>query len=75
MFTDLGDITVRMIQRNEDAFLPPFDDIELQAGRLIIIAATRKKLTELLSSRRNSSKASCARRARRICPHAASAWR
>lgn len=51
MFTELGDITVRMIQRGEDAFLPPFDEIELKQGDLIIIAATRKKLTELLSSR------------------------
>ncbi|WP_421858660.1 SLC13 family permease [Oceanicaulis sp.] len=51
MFTELGDITVRMVQRNEDAFLPPFDSIVLKQGDLIIIAATRKKLTELLSSR------------------------
>lgn len=51
MFTELGDITVRMVQRGEDSFLPPFDEIELRQGDLIIIAATRKKLTELLSSR------------------------
>ncbi|PWE17971.1 SLC13 family permease [Marinicauda salina] len=51
MFPDLPDITVRMIQRGETALLPPFDDIELQPGDVIIIAATRKKLTELLSRR------------------------
>lgn len=51
LFPDLQDITVRMIQRGEQAYLPPFDDIELQPGDLVIVAATRKKLTELLSSR------------------------
>jgi len=51
MFTELGDITVRMVQRGEDSFLPPFDDITLEPSDLVIIAATRKKLTELLSSR------------------------
>ncbi len=51
LFPDLQDITVRMIQRGEQAYLPPFDEIELQPGDMIIVAATRKKLTELLSSR------------------------
>ena len=51
LFPDLQDITVRMIQRGSDEFLPPFDDIELQAGDEVIVAATRKRLTELLSSR------------------------
>lgn len=51
LFPDLQDITVRMIQRGEQAYLPPFDEIELQPGDLVIVAATRKKLTELLSSR------------------------
>jgi len=51
LFPDLHDITVRMIQRGEQAYLPPFDEIELQPGDMIIVAATRKKLTELLSSR------------------------
>ena len=51
LFPDLQDMTVRMIQRGEQAYLPPFDDIELQSGDLVILAATRKRLTELLSSR------------------------
>ena len=51
LFPDLTDMTVRMIQRGEQAYLPPFDDIELQTGDLVIVAATRKRLTELLSSR------------------------
>jgi len=51
LFPDLQDMTVRMIQRGEQAYLPPFDDIELGPGDLVILAATRKSLTELLSSR------------------------
>jgi len=51
LFPDLQDITVRMIQRGDDTFLPPFEDIELLPGDLILFAATRKKLTELLSTR------------------------
>jgi len=51
LFPDLQDITVRMIQRGSESFLPPFDDIELQPGDEVIVAATRKRLTELLSSR------------------------
>ena len=51
MFPDLPDVTVRMIQRGETAFLPPFDDVALQPGDLVIMAATRKALTDLISSR------------------------
>ncbi|WP_417493999.1 SLC13 family permease [Maricaulis sp.] len=49
MFTDLPDMTVRMIQRGEHALLPPFDQIELRSGDLVIVAATRQTLTDLLS--------------------------
>lgn len=51
LFPELQDMTVRMIQRGEQAYLPPFDDIQLQSGDIVIVAATRKRLTELLSSR------------------------
>ncbi|WP_109260417.1 SLC13 family permease [Hyphobacterium indicum] len=51
MFPDLPDITVRMIQRGEHAILPPFDDVKLRAGDLLIVAATRKTLSDLLTSR------------------------
>ncbi|WP_300379004.1 SLC13 family permease [Henriciella sp.] len=51
MFPDLRDMTVRMIQRGEHAILPPFEDMELQRGDLVIVAATRKALTDLLASR------------------------
>ncbi|PIW30911.1 MAG: SLC13 family permease [Rhodobacterales bacterium CG15_BIG_FIL_POST_REV_8_21_14_020_59_13] len=51
MFPDLPDITVRMIQRGEHAILPPFDDVKLRTGDLLIVAATRKTLSDLLTSR------------------------
>jgi di/tricarboxylate transporter len=51
MFADLPDMTVRMIQRGEHALLPPFDQIELRAGDLVIVAATRQTLSNLLSKR------------------------
>ncbi|MEE2566695.1 SLC13 family permease [Hyphobacterium marinum] len=51
MFADLPNMTVRMIQRGEHAYLPPFDEIELRAGDLVIVAATRKTLSDLLSTR------------------------
>lgn len=49
MFADLPEMTVRMIQRGERAILPPFEDVTLQVGDLVIVAATRKTLTDLLS--------------------------
>ena len=50
MFPDLSEMTVRMIQRGESSFLPPFDDVTLKAGDLLIVAATRKTLTDTLAS-------------------------
>ncbi|MEM6625577.1 MAG: SLC13 family permease [Pseudomonadota bacterium] len=51
MFTDLPNMTVRMVQRGDETFLPPFEDITLQSRDLVIIAATRSALTDLLSRR------------------------
>ncbi len=51
LFPDLKEMTVRMIQRREQALLPPFEDVELRPGDAVIVAATRKALTEVLSSR------------------------
>lgn len=51
MFTDLPGMTVRMIQRGEQAFLPPFEDVRLRSGDLVIVAATRSVLSDALSSK------------------------
>ena len=49
LFKDLPDITVRVIQRRETAILPPFEDVTLNAGDTLIVAATRQKLSEILA--------------------------
>ncbi len=51
MFPDLQDMTVRMIQRGERAILPPYDNIVLKPGDLVIVAATRQALTDLLAGK------------------------
>ncbi len=52
LFPELPDMTVRMVQRGDEVLLPPFDDLTLRAGDSVIVAATRKTLTEFLSSNR-----------------------
>ncbi|MCB2097839.1 MAG: SLC13 family permease [Parvularculaceae bacterium] len=51
LFPDLPDVTVRMVQRREDAILPPFEDFRFKLGDVVIIAATRAALTNLLKTR------------------------
>ncbi|MEL6322796.1 MAG: SLC13 family permease [Pseudomonadota bacterium] len=51
MFKDLPGMTVRLIQRGEQAILPPFEDAQLTPGDLVIVAATRKVLADALASR------------------------
>ncbi len=51
MFPSLPEMTVRMIQRGEHPLLPPFEETALEAGDVIIVAATRKALTEALAER------------------------
>ncbi|MBL4640160.1 MAG: SLC13 family permease [Kordiimonadaceae bacterium] len=50
MFPDLKDVTVRMIQRGYEKLLPPYDDITLQTGDIVMVAATRGVMTELLNA-------------------------
>ena len=45
-FPMLKDVTVRLIQRGEHAILPPFGDIALEPGDVLVVAATRRALTE-----------------------------
>ena len=49
IFKDLPDMTVRMIQRGDDTVLPPFEDVTLQPGDVLVVAATRKALTDALA--------------------------
>jgi di/tricarboxylate transporter len=51
LLTDLPNMTLRMIQRGEQAILPPFSDVVLRPGDLVILAATRKVLTAALARR------------------------
>ncbi|MEX0298128.1 MAG: SLC13 family permease [Kordiimonas sp.] len=50
MFPGLKDLTVRMIQRGHDKLLPPYDDITLRTGDIVMVAATRGVMTELLNA-------------------------
>lgn len=51
LFPDLPDITVRMVQRREQAILPPYDDFQFRYGDVVIVAATKNVLTKLLRER------------------------
>lgn len=44
LFPNLREITVQLILRGEHIELPPFDNFEIRAGDLLIVAATRKAL-------------------------------
>ncbi len=50
LFPDLPEVTVRMVQRREEAILPPFEDLKFRVGDVLIIAATRTALTNLLKA-------------------------
>lgn len=51
LFPSLKDMTVRLVQRGPHAILPPFEDVKLRPGDVVIVAATRQVLTEALKSR------------------------
>ncbi|MGF1561873.1 MAG: SLC13 family permease [Geminicoccaceae bacterium] len=51
MYPGLKDVTVRLIQRGDRVFFPPFET-PLQDGDIMIVAATRKTLTTLLQKSR-----------------------
>lgn len=48
MFAALKGMTVVMVQRGDHPFLPPFEDVTLQPGDIIVVAATRSVLTDAL---------------------------
>ena len=49
IFAGLADMTVRMVQRGEQPFLPPFEGYAVRSGDVFVVAATRKALTEALA--------------------------
>ena len=49
MFPALKDMTVRLVQRREHPFLPPFEDLTLTPGDTLVLAATRSALTRAIS--------------------------
>lgn len=49
IFSGLGNMTLRMVQRGEDAILPPFEDFTATPGDVLVVAATRKELAEALT--------------------------
>ncbi|MES0867932.1 SLC13 family permease [Pseudovibrio sp. SCP19] len=51
MFPALKEMTVRLIQRGERPLLPPFEEVQLQPGDTVIVAATRDTLTRAISQR------------------------
>lgn len=47
---EFKDVSIRMIQRGEHAFLPPFDkDFKIKLRDIIVISATRDDVTKLVS--------------------------
>lgn len=48
-FPSLTDVTVRILQRGEQGFVPPFDDdMALQPDDVLVVAATRDALTKVV---------------------------
>ena len=53
MFPGLQDVTIRMIQRGRQQLLPPYDDITLKRGDIVLLAATRSVMTDILNASPN----------------------
>ncbi len=47
-FANLSDLDVRLIQRSGHLVLPPFEGYRIEAGDILIVAAKRSVLTEML---------------------------
>ena len=48
-FASLPEKTLRMVQRGEQAILPPFEDYVARPGDVLVVAATRKALAQFLA--------------------------
>ncbi|MBT7956267.1 MAG: SLC13 family permease, partial [Rhodospirillaceae bacterium] len=49
VFGAYPDMTLRSVQREDEAFLPPFEDVVLQAGDVLVVAATRASLVDAVA--------------------------
>ncbi len=49
VFNAYSDMTLRSIQREDEAFLPPFEDVVLRAGDVLVVAATRAALADAVA--------------------------
>lgn len=49
IFPALGHMTLRMVQRGEEAILPPFEDYKARVGDVLVVAATRKEIADALT--------------------------
>ncbi len=58
LFPELKGMTVRSINRGYQVILPPFEDVTLKAGDVIILAATRGVLTQHFNSKNSFIRAS-----------------
>lgn len=50
MLPSLQGMTVRLVQRGEQAILPPFEELTLQPGDFVVVAATRAALFDALKT-------------------------
>ena len=48
MFRPLADVTVRVVRRGRETLLPPFENVAIEPGDVLVVAATRKQLTGIL---------------------------
>ncbi len=49
MFPGLGDLTLKLLQRRDAPFLPPFEDLTLSAGDTLVVTGTRRAFSKALA--------------------------
>ncbi len=54
LFAGLPNKTLRMVLRGDAVFFPPFEDYQATSGDVLVVAATRKALTETMSNDPNA---------------------
>jgi di/tricarboxylate transporter len=54
MFPGLGDLTLRLLQRRDVPYLPPFEALTLMEGDTLVVSGTRKAFSNALARGRKS---------------------